>query len=62
MTPTPWSDTNAQYRANVLLLLQELGKLGPQATIYNNLGLFAWWEDKPRAATRRSPFAALAPV
>src|SRR6478735_10498149 len=27
-TVTPWSATNAQYRANVLLLLQELDKLG----------------------------------
>src|SRR5436190_23884019 len=36
-TQTPWSATKAQYRANVLLLLQELAKLGatPAITIAN---------------------------
>src|SRR6476646_7991400 len=36
-TPTPWTATNAQYRANVLALLQQLKALGatPAITIAN---------------------------
>ncbi len=55
-TPTPWSTTNAQYRANVLLLLQELGKLGatPAITIANPpyIGGDAadWWREAAQAA------------
>jgi tetratricopeptide (TPR) repeat protein len=36
----------AVHSERALELYQELGKLGPQATIYNNLGLFAWWEGR----------------
>ena len=32
-TPTPWSDTNAQYRANALALLQDLAALGAQPAL-----------------------------
>jgi hypothetical protein len=55
-TPTPWSTTNAQYRANVLLLLQELGKLGatPAITIanppYTGGDAADWWREAARAA------------
>ncbi|MBA3841526.1 MAG: hypothetical protein H0X39_02735 [Actinobacteria bacterium] len=56
-TPTPWSDTNAQYRANVLLLLlQELGKLGatPAITIanppYTGGEAADWWRAAAKAA------------
>ena len=34
--PTPWSDTNAQYRANVLSLLQKLHDLGAQPWLLVN--------------------------
>jgi hypothetical protein len=50
-TPTPWSATNAQYRANVLLLLQELAKLGatPAITIanppYTGGDAAEWWRQ-----------------
>jgi hypothetical protein len=50
-TPTPWSDTNAQYRANVLLLVQELAKLGatPAITIanppYTGGDAADWWRQ-----------------
>jgi hypothetical protein len=55
-TPTPWSDSNAQYRANVLLLLQELGKLGatPAITIanppYTGGEAADWWRAAAKAA------------
>ncbi len=56
-SPTPtssstgrWSSSGAASEAvhseRALELYHELGKLGPQATIYNNLGLFAWWEGR----------------
>ena len=35
-TVTPWSTTNAQYRANVLLLLQELDRLDRKSTRLNS--------------------------
>ena len=38
--------SEAVHSERALELYQELGKLGPQATIYNNLGLFAWWEGR----------------
>jgi hypothetical protein len=55
-TQTPWSATNAQYRANVLLLLQELGKLGatPAITIanppYTGGDAAEWWRQAAQAA------------
>jgi hypothetical protein len=32
------------------------------AVVMNVVRLIAWWEDRPGMATRRSPFATLAPV
>ena len=55
-TPTPWSTTNAQYRANVLLLLQELATLGatPAITIanppYTGGDAADWWREAAKAA------------
>jgi hypothetical protein len=55
-TVTPWSTTNAQYRANVLTLLQELGKLGatPAITIanppYTGGDAAEWWRQAAQAA------------
>jgi hypothetical protein len=55
-TPTPWSTTNAQYRANVLLLLQELANLGatPAITIanppYTGGDAAEWWREAAKAA------------
>jgi hypothetical protein len=55
-TPTPWSTTNGQYRANVLLLLQELQRLGatPAITIanppYTGGEAADWWRDAAKAA------------
>src|SRR5439155_16136221 len=55
-TPTPWSATNAQYRANVLLLLQELAKLGatPAITIanppYTGGEAADWWRQAAQTA------------
>jgi hypothetical protein len=55
-TPTPWSVTNAQDRANVLLLLQELAKLGatPAITIanppYTGGEAAEWWREAARSA------------
>ena len=34
------------HSQRALELYEELGKLGPQATIYNNLGMFAWLEGR----------------
>src|SRR5205085_9614139 len=54
--PTPWSASNAQYRANALLLFQELQKLGarPGITIANPpyIGGEAadWWREAAKAA------------
>jgi hypothetical protein len=55
-TPTPWSATNEQYRANVLLLLQELAKLGatPAITIanppYTGGDAADWWRQAAQTA------------
>lgn len=55
-TVTPWSATNAQYRANVLLLLQELAKLGatPALTIanppYTGGDAADWWRETAKVA------------
>ena len=55
-TVTPWSATNAQYRANVLLLLQELAKLGatPAITIanppYTGGEAADWWRQAAQTA------------
>lgn len=55
-TPTPWSDTNAQYRGNVLALVQELKKLGarPAITIanppYTGGEAADWWRAVADAA------------
>jgi hypothetical protein len=48
---TPWSDTNAQYRANVLALLQDIAALGAHpvllipAAIYADGDALAWWQQ-----------------
>jgi hypothetical protein len=55
-TPTPWSATNAQYRANALALLQDLAALGarPALTIANppfTGGEAAdWWREVAKVA------------
>ena len=55
-TVTPWSATNAQYRANVLLLLQELDKLGATTALtianppYTGGDAAEWWRQTSQAA------------
>ncbi len=55
-TPTPWSATNAQYRANVLALLRELDALGATTAItianppYTGGDAADWWRDAADAA------------
>jgi hypothetical protein len=55
-TPTPWSDTNAQYRANALSLLQHLAALGarPALTIanppYTGGDAAEWWRQVAKVA------------
>ncbi|HEX4679249.1 MAG TPA: hypothetical protein VH210_08645 [Gaiellaceae bacterium] len=55
-TVTPWSTTNAQYRANVLLLLQELDKLGATTALtianppYTGGDAAEWWRETAKAA------------
>jgi hypothetical protein len=56
-TPTPWSDTNAQYRANVLAFLKALAALGarPYLSVANppftGSGEAAeWWREVSRVA------------
>jgi hypothetical protein len=55
-TVTPWSTTNAQYRANVLLLLQELDKLGATTALtianppYTGGDAAEWWRQTAQAA------------
>jgi hypothetical protein len=50
-TVTPWSATNAQYRANVLQLLQELDKLGATTALtianppYTGGDAAEWWRQ-----------------
>jgi tetratricopeptide (TPR) repeat protein len=36
----------AVYSERALALYEQLGKIGPPATIYNNLGMFAWLEGR----------------
>jgi hypothetical protein len=53
---TPWSDTNAQYRANVLSLLQNISTLGARpvllipAAIYAGGDALAWWQQMAAVA------------
>jgi hypothetical protein len=53
---TPWSDTNAQYRANVLSLLQSIAQLGAHpvlllpAPIYAGGDALAWWQQVSQVA------------
>lgn len=55
-TITPWSATNAQYRANVLLLLQELQRLGATVALtianppYTGGDAADWWREAAKAA------------
>ena len=55
-TPTPWSATNAQYRANALVLLQDLAALGatPAITIanppYTGGEAADWWREAAKVA------------
>ncbi|MEA2281468.1 MAG: hypothetical protein QOK21_2075, partial [Solirubrobacteraceae bacterium] len=55
-TVTPWSATNAQYRANVLLLLQELDNLGATTALtianppYTGGDAADWWRETAKAA------------
>lgn len=48
---TPWSDTNAQYRANVLALLQDIAALGAHpvllipAAAYTGGDALTWWQQ-----------------
>jgi hypothetical protein len=55
-TVTPWSATNAQYRANVLLLLQELDKLGATTALtianppYTGGDAADWWRETANAS------------
>ena len=55
-TPTPWSATNAQYRANVLALLRELDALGATTAItianppYTGGDAADWWRDAAEVA------------
>ncbi|HEY6960964.1 MAG TPA: hypothetical protein VI408_03660 [Gaiellaceae bacterium] len=55
-TPTPWSQTNAQYRANVLALLQALDDLGATTAItianppYTGGDAADWWRQAAQAS------------
>jgi hypothetical protein len=55
-TPTPWTKTNAQYRANVLALLQALDDLGATTAItianppYTGGDAADWWRQAAKAA------------
>jgi len=48
---TPWSDTNAQYRANVLALIRDIAALGAHpvlllpAPAYSGGDALAWWQQ-----------------
>jgi hypothetical protein len=48
---TPWSDTNAKYRANVLALIQDIAALGAHpvllvpAKIYADGDALSWWQQ-----------------
>lgn len=68
-TVTPWSATNAQYRANVLLLLQELQRLGATVALtianppYTGGDAADWWREASKAAilVRQVYFTSPAP-
>lgn len=53
---TPWSDTNAQYRANVLALVQDIAALGAHpvllipAAIYAGGDALGWWQQVAQSA------------
>jgi hypothetical protein len=53
---TPWSDTNTQYRANVLALIQDIAALGAHpvllipAPAYTGGDALAWWQQVSAAA------------
>jgi hypothetical protein len=55
-TVTPWSATNAQYRANVLQLLQELDALGATTALtianppYTGGDAADWWRETAKAS------------
>jgi len=55
-TPTPWSATNAQYRANVLALLQALDSLGATTGVtianppYTGGDAAEWWRQAAQAS------------
>jgi hypothetical protein len=55
-TQTPWSATNAQYRANVLALLQDLDALGATTALtianppYTGGDAADWWRQTAKAA------------
>src|SRR6478609_6283057 len=69
-TVTPWSATNAQYRSNVLTLLQQLKALGatPAITIanppYTGGDAADWWRQAAQAAIliRQVYFTAPGPI
>ncbi len=54
--PTPWSETNAQYRANVLALAQQLAARGARpflfvhGTLETDFAAGAWWRELARSA------------
>jgi hypothetical protein len=53
---TPWSDTNAQYRANVLALIQDIAALGAKpvllipAAAYTGGDALTWWQQVAQVA------------
>jgi hypothetical protein len=55
-TPTPWSETNAQYRANVLAFLQALSALGARPLLsianppFTGGDAAEWWRQVSRVA------------
>src|SRR3954451_1561347 len=69
-TQTPWSATNAQYRANVLALLQALDDLGATTALtianppYTGGEAADWWREAAKAAIliRQVYFTAPGPI
>ena len=56
-TPTPWTDSTAQYRANVLALLQDLAAQGAHPVLLINKSPYAgssdavaWWRSVAKVA------------
>jgi hypothetical protein len=55
-TPTPWSDTNAQYRANVLAFLKALSALGARPLLsvanppFTGGDAADWWREVSKVA------------